>query len=53
MDIVRNTKDFRKESYRPADLDKEIIIGEIVPTTKTGHFEKKLLLKMFILICRF
>lgn len=39
MDIVRNTKDFRKESYRPADLDKDIIIGEKVPTTKNWTFQ--------------
>jgi len=40
MDIVRNTKDFRKESYRPADLDKEIIIGESIPTTNNWMFRK-------------
>ncbi|MGI6078024.1 MAG: hypothetical protein ACOYCB_07675 [Fastidiosipilaceae bacterium] len=45
MDIVRNTKDFRKESYRPADLDKEIIIGEIVPTTKNWTLRKEIALK--------
>ena len=45
MDIVRNTKDFRKESYRPADLDKDIIIGEKVPTTKNWALRKEIVLK--------
>ena len=45
MDIVRNTKDFRKESYRPADLDKDIIIGEKVPTTKNWVLRKEIVLK--------
>lgn len=45
MDIVRNTKDFRKESYRPADLDKEIIIGERVPPTKNWTLRKEIALK--------
>jgi len=45
MDIVRNTKDFRKESYRPTDLDKEIIIGKTVPTTKNWALRKEIALK--------
>ncbi|MGI6572352.1 MAG: hypothetical protein ACOX19_02775 [Fermentimonas sp.] len=45
MDIVRNTKDFRKESYRPADLDKEIIIGESIPTTNNWMFRKEIVLR--------
>lgn len=45
MDIVRNTKDFRKESYRPADLDKDIIIGEKVPTTKNWALRKEIALR--------
>ncbi len=45
MDIVRNTKDFRKESYRPADLDKDIIIGETVPTTNSWMYRKEIVLK--------
>ncbi|MDR0603526.1 MAG: hypothetical protein LBG80_04385 [Bacteroidales bacterium] len=28
MDIVKNTSDFRSESYRPTDIDKDFIIGE-------------------------
>ncbi|MDR2650886.1 MAG: hypothetical protein LBC68_01035 [Prevotellaceae bacterium] len=28
MDIVKNTSDFRLESYRPADIEKDFIIGE-------------------------
>jgi len=45
IDIVRNTKDFRKESYRPADLDKDIIIGESVPTIKNWTLRKEIALK--------
>jgi hypothetical protein len=28
MDIVKNTSDFRLESYRPADIEREFIIGD-------------------------
>ncbi len=45
IDIVRNTKDFRKESYRPADLDKDIIIGETIPTTNNWVLRKEIALK--------
>lgn len=45
IDIVRNTKDFRKESYRPADLDKDIIIGETIPTTNNWILRKEIALK--------
>lgn len=45
IDIVRNTKDFRKESYRPAVLDKDIIIGETIPTTNNWILRKEIALK--------
>ncbi|HLW10971.1 MAG TPA: hypothetical protein VKX35_11245 [Fermentimonas sp.] len=40
MDLVKNTKDFRPESYRPADLTKEIKRGGKV-STENGWFDRK------------
>jgi hypothetical protein len=34
LDLVKNTSDFRPESFRPADLDKEILMLEKVGTKK-------------------
>lgn len=45
MDIVRNTKDFRKESYRPADLDKDIVLLNSIPTTNKWMKRKEFALK--------
>lgn len=45
IDIVRNTKDFRKESFRPTDLEKDIIIGESIPTIKNWKLRKEFALK--------
>ncbi|MDD3995776.1 MAG: hypothetical protein PHC42_03670 [Bacilli bacterium] len=45
IDIVRNTRDFRKESYRPTDLEKEIIIGDSIPTIKNWKLRKDIALK--------
>lgn len=48
MDLVRNTKDFRKESYRPADIDKEIVMGTVIDSHYDKHFwniRKKYVLK--------
>lgn len=45
IDIVRNTRDFRKESYRPADLKKEIIVGDSIPTIKNWKLRKDIALK--------
>lgn len=45
IDIVRNRKDFRKESYRPADLEKEIIIGDSIPRIKNWKLRKDIALK--------
>lgn len=40
LDIVKNTKDFRKESYRPYNIDNDIsIVGEI--GTKNGWAKRK------------
>jgi hypothetical protein len=45
MDIVRNTKDFRKESYRPADLDKDIVLLNSIPPTNKWMKRKEFALK--------
>ncbi len=45
IDIVRNTRDFRKESYRPVDLDKDIITRETIPTTRNWLLRKEFALK--------
>lgn len=40
LDLVKNTSDFRKESFRPANIDNEIkIVGEI--GTKNGWAKRK------------
>ena len=40
LDLVKNTSDFRKESFRPANIDNEIkIVGEI--DTKNGWAQRK------------
>ncbi len=45
VDVVRNTKDFRKESYRPVDIDKEIMMGEVVSTAHKWKDRKVIALK--------
>lgn len=40
IDIVRNTKDFRNESYRPVDIDKAIILGPEVPPVNNWRLRK-------------
>ncbi|HEY5592700.1 MAG TPA: hypothetical protein VIK55_16990 [Paludibacter sp.] len=42
MDLVKNTSDFRPESFRPADLDKEIRILDKIDTK--GNWGKRKLL---------
>jgi hypothetical protein len=45
IDIVRNTKDFRKESYRPTDLDKEIVLLNSISTKNNWASRKEIALK--------
>lgn len=45
LDLVKNTSDFRKESYRPADIDKEIRILEKVDTKNDWSARKNIALK--------
>lgn len=45
LDLVKNTSDFRKESYRPADIDKEIRILGKVDTKNDWSVRKNIALK--------
>jgi len=45
LDLVKNTSDFRPESYRPADLDKEINLLEKVDTKDNWAFRREMSLK--------
>jgi hypothetical protein len=48
LDLVKNTSDFRPESYRPANLDKEIRILGKVDTKCNWAFRKEIALKSVI-----
>jgi hypothetical protein len=45
LDLVKNTSDFRPESFRPGDLDKEIIILDKVDTNHDWAIRKEITLK--------
>lgn len=45
IDVVRNKKDFRKESYRPFDIDTEIVLGDIIGTENSWQERKKIVLQ--------
>ncbi len=45
IDLERNTKDFRKESYRPADIDKELKLGDKLNTNKNWTLRREVVLK--------
>lgn len=40
IDIERNKKDFRNESYRPVDIDKDILLGAEVPPVHNWRLRK-------------
>lgn len=40
IDLVRNTKDLRNESYRPVDIDKPIQLGPVVPSKNNWAYRK-------------
>ncbi len=44
IDITKNTKDFRPESFRPVDIEKPFITGEIVDTKNAWHKRKQIVL---------
>lgn len=45
IDVVRNNKDFRKESFRPVNIDSDIILGNIIGTDNYWDDRKKIVLK--------
>lgn len=45
LDVTKNTKDFRKESYRPTNIEDDIEIGEFVDTRKNWDKRKRYALK--------
>lgn len=40
IDLVRNSKDFRMESYRPVDIDKDIVLGAEIPPVNNWRLRK-------------
>ena len=45
VDVVKNSKDFRKESYRPIDIDTEIVLQDTVGTDNDWQDRKNIVLK--------
>ncbi|MBP5502977.1 MAG: hypothetical protein J6Y24_09350 [Bacteroidales bacterium] len=45
VDVVKNNKDFRKESYRPVDIDTEIVLQDTVGTDNDWQDRKNIVLK--------
>lgn len=45
IDLERNTKDFREETYRPVDIDKEIQLGLVVLTKNNWAYRKTYVLR--------
>ncbi len=45
INVVRNTKDFRRESYRPFDIDTEIALGQVVGTENYWQERKRIVLQ--------
>lgn len=45
IDVVKNAKDFRKESFRPADIETEIVLGDKIGTENNWEERKKIVLK--------
>ena len=45
IDVTRNTKDFRKESFRPTNIEDEIEMGELVSTRNNWAERKSYVLK--------
>ena len=40
IDLEKNTKDFRQESFRPVDIDQDIQLGALVPTKNNWAYRK-------------
>ena len=45
MDVVKNTSDFRPESYRPANIEKVFVVGEKIGTKNDWALRKNIVLK--------
>lgn len=45
VDVVKNSKDFRKESFRPIDIDTEIVLGDTVGTDDDWKDRREIVLK--------
>jgi len=45
LDLVKNAKDFRQESFRPVDIDQDIQLGAFVPTKNNWAYRKPFALK--------
>lgn len=45
VDVVRNSKDFRKESFRPIDIDTEIVLRDTVGTDNDWKDRREIVLK--------
>lgn len=45
LDLTKNTKDFRKESYRPSNIEDEIEMGDFVDTRNNWESRKHYVLK--------
>lgn len=45
LDVTKNTKDFRKESYRPSNIEDEIEMGDFVDTRNNWESRKHYVLK--------
>lgn len=45
LDVTKNQKDFRKESYRPTDIENEFILGDVTSTKNNWAERKKIVLK--------
>ena len=45
INLIKNSSDFRLESYRPVDIDQDIILGEKISTEGNWKFRKPFALK--------
>jgi len=51
LDLIKNTKDFRPESYRPVQADTEIKIVDHIDTSQNWKERKKFCLREPLRIC--
>jgi hypothetical protein len=45
IDVTKNRKDFRPESYRPTDIEKPFAVGEIIGTEHDWAYRKEIVLQ--------